>query len=32
MLNLKKIKSICPKLLANAECYGLVLAPRLKKE
>jgi hypothetical protein len=23
--------SICPKLLINAELYGLVLAPRLKK-
>jgi hypothetical protein len=26
-----KIFSICPKLLINAELYGLVLAPRLKK-
>jgi hypothetical protein len=26
-----KIFSICPKLLINAEFYGLVLAPRLKK-
>jgi hypothetical protein len=25
------IFSICPKLLMNAELYGLVLAPRLKK-
>jgi hypothetical protein len=24
--------SICPKLLVNSELYGLVLAPRLKKE
>jgi hypothetical protein len=24
--------SICPKLLINAELYGLVLAPRLKKD
>jgi hypothetical protein len=23
--------SVCPKLLVNAELYGLVLAPRLKK-
>jgi hypothetical protein len=23
--------SICPKLLINAELYGLVLAPRLEK-
>jgi hypothetical protein len=28
----KKIFSICPKLLLNAELYGLVLAPRLKKK
>jgi hypothetical protein len=27
----KKNFSICPKLLINAELYGLVLAPRLKK-
>jgi hypothetical protein len=26
-----KIFSICPKLLMNAEIYGVVLAPRLKK-
>jgi len=26
---LEKIFSICPKLLINAELYGLVLAPRL---
>jgi hypothetical protein len=26
------IFSICPKLLINAELYGLVLAPRLKKK
>jgi len=26
-----KIFSICPNLLINAELYGLVLAPRLKK-
>jgi hypothetical protein len=26
-----KIFSICPKLLINAELYGIVLAPRLKK-
>ncbi len=29
---LEKVFSICPKLLINAELYGLVLAPRLKKE
>jgi hypothetical protein len=28
---LEKVFSICPKLLINAEVYGLVLAPRLKK-
>jgi hypothetical protein len=28
---LEKIFSICPKLLINAELYGLVLAPRLEK-
>jgi hypothetical protein len=28
---IEKIFSICPKLLINAELYGLVLAPRLKK-
>jgi hypothetical protein len=28
----EKIFSICPKLLVNAELYGLVLASRLKKE
>jgi len=28
---LKKIFSICPKLLINAEVYGLVLAPSLEK-
>jgi hypothetical protein len=27
---IEKIFSICPKLLMNAELYGLVLAPRLK--
>jgi hypothetical protein len=27
-----KIFLICPKLLMNAEFYGLVLAPRLKKK
>jgi hypothetical protein len=27
-----KKNSICPKVLINAELYGLVLAPRLKKE
>jgi hypothetical protein len=26
-----KIFSICPNLLINAELYGLLLAPRLKK-
>jgi hypothetical protein len=26
-----KVFSICPKLLINAELYGLVLAPRLEK-
>jgi hypothetical protein len=30
-LELGKFFSICPKLLINAELYGLVLAPRLKK-
>jgi hypothetical protein len=29
---LKKIFSICPKLLINAELYGLVLAPWLEKQ
>jgi hypothetical protein len=29
---LEKVFSICPRLLINAELYGLVLAPRLKKE
>jgi len=28
---IEKIFSICPKLLINAELYGLVLASRLKK-
>jgi hypothetical protein len=28
---LEKIFSICPKLLINAELYGVVLAPRLEK-
>jgi hypothetical protein len=28
---LEKIFSICPKLLINAELYGLVLAPMLEK-
>jgi hypothetical protein len=28
---IEKNFSICPKLLINAELYGLVLAPRLKK-
>jgi hypothetical protein len=27
---IEKIFSICPKLLINAELYGLLLAPRLK--
>jgi hypothetical protein len=27
----RKKNSICPKLLINAELYGLVLAPRLEK-
>jgi hypothetical protein len=27
---IKKTFSICPKLLLNAELYGLVLAPRLE--
>jgi hypothetical protein len=27
----EKIFSICPKLLINAEVYGLVLAPSLEK-
>jgi hypothetical protein len=31
-LELGKFFSICPKLLINAELYGLVLAPRLKKD
>jgi len=26
-----EVISICPKLLINAELYGLVLAPRLEK-
>jgi hypothetical protein len=30
-LNSKKTFSICPKLLINAERYGLILAPRLDK-
>jgi hypothetical protein len=29
---IEKIFSICPKLLMNAELYGLVLASRLKKK
>jgi hypothetical protein len=29
--DIEKNFSICPKLLINAELYGLVLAPRLKK-
>jgi hypothetical protein len=29
---LEKIFSICPKLLRNAELYGLVLAPRAGKK
>jgi hypothetical protein len=29
---IEKIFSIYPKLLINAELYGLVLAPRLKKK
>jgi hypothetical protein len=29
---IEKNFSICPKLLINAELYGLVLAPRLKKK
>jgi hypothetical protein len=28
---MEKIFPICPKLLLNAELYGLVLSPRLKK-
>jgi hypothetical protein len=28
---IEKIFSICPKLLINAELYGFVLAPNLKK-
>jgi hypothetical protein len=28
---LEKLFSICPKLIINAELYGLVLAPRLGK-
>ncbi len=31
-VEIEKIFSICPKLLVNSELYGLVLAPRLKKE
>jgi hypothetical protein len=27
---IEKVFSVCPKLLINAELYGLVLAPRLK--
>jgi hypothetical protein len=30
-LKKKKKNSICPQALINAELYGLVLAPRLKK-
>jgi hypothetical protein len=30
-VELEKIFSICPKLLINAELYGLVLAPRAGK-
>jgi hypothetical protein len=29
---IEKIFSICPKLLINAELYGLVLAPKLEKK
>jgi hypothetical protein len=29
-VEIEKIFSICPKLIINAELYGLVLAPRLK--
>jgi hypothetical protein len=29
---IEKIFSICPKLLINAELYGLLLAPRLEKQ
>jgi hypothetical protein len=29
---MKKIFSICPKLLINVELYGLILAPRLKND
>jgi hypothetical protein len=29
--DIEKVFSIYPKLLINAELYGLVLAPRLKK-
>jgi hypothetical protein len=29
---IEKIFSICPRLLINAELYGLILAPSLKKK
>jgi hypothetical protein len=29
---IEKIFSICPKLLINAELYGIVISPRLKKK
>jgi hypothetical protein len=29
---IEKIFSICPKLLINAKFYGLILAPRLRKQ
>jgi hypothetical protein len=29
---IEKIFSICPKLLINAELYGIVIRPRLKKK
>jgi hypothetical protein len=32
MAEIEKIFSICPKLVINAELYGLVLASRLKKK
>jgi hypothetical protein len=31
MAELEKLFSVCPKLLINAELYGLVLAPRMEK-
>jgi hypothetical protein len=32
MAEIENIFSICPKLVINAELYGLVLASRLKKK